>query len=80
MDFTILTEHFVLVVLVACLVIGYVIKHDGAFCSGGAGGLSGDRLCHQARFVPQVGAQFRHSRHFGRCWCCAECCGDRRVC
>ena len=27
MDFTILTEHFVLVVLVACLVIGYVIKH-----------------------------------------------------
>ena len=27
MDFTILTEHFVLVVLVACLVVGYVIKH-----------------------------------------------------
>lgn len=27
MDFTNLTEHFVLVVLVACLVIGYVIKH-----------------------------------------------------
>lgn len=27
MDFTILTEHFVLVVLVACLVIGYIIKH-----------------------------------------------------
>ena len=27
MDFTILTEHFVLVVPVACLVIGYVIKH-----------------------------------------------------
>ena len=26
-DFTILTEHFVFVVLVACLVIGYVIKH-----------------------------------------------------
>lgn len=27
MDFTILTEHFVLVVVVACLVLGYVIKH-----------------------------------------------------
>lgn len=27
MDFAILTEHFVLVVIVACLVIGYVIKH-----------------------------------------------------
>lgn len=27
MDFTILTEHFVLVVLVACLVVGYIIKH-----------------------------------------------------
>ncbi len=27
MDFSILNEHFVLVVLVACLVIGYVIKH-----------------------------------------------------
>lgn len=27
MDFTILNEHFVLVVMVACLVIGYVIKH-----------------------------------------------------
>ena len=27
MDFTILTEHFVLVVIVACLVIGYIIKH-----------------------------------------------------
>lgn len=27
MDFTILTEHFVLVVMVACLVIGYIIKH-----------------------------------------------------
>lgn len=26
MDFTILTEHFVLVVVVACLVVGYVIK------------------------------------------------------
>ncbi|EET59415.1 holin [Marvinbryantia formatexigens DSM 14469] len=27
MDFTVLTEHFVLVVVVACLVVGYVIKH-----------------------------------------------------
>ena len=27
MDFTVLTEHFVLVVMVACLVVGYVIKH-----------------------------------------------------
>lgn len=27
MDFTVLAEHFVLVVMVACLVIGYVIKH-----------------------------------------------------
>lgn len=27
MDFTMLTEHFVLVVMVACLVIGYVVKH-----------------------------------------------------
>ena len=27
MDFTILTEHFELVVLVACLVIGYIVKH-----------------------------------------------------
>lgn len=27
MDFAILTEHFVLVVIVACLVIGYIIKH-----------------------------------------------------
>lgn len=27
MDFTILTENFVLVVMVACLVVGYVIKH-----------------------------------------------------
>ena len=27
MDFSILTEHFVLVVLVACLVAGYIIKH-----------------------------------------------------
>ena len=26
MDFTILTEYFVLVVLVACLVVGYIIK------------------------------------------------------
>ena len=27
MDFSILTEHFVYVVVVACLVIGYIIKH-----------------------------------------------------
>ena len=27
MDFTNLTEHFVFVVLVACLVVGYIIKH-----------------------------------------------------
>ena len=31
MDFTILTEHFVLVVVVACLVIGYIIKHGSLF-------------------------------------------------
>lgn len=27
MDFTVLTEHFVLVVIVACLVVGHIIKH-----------------------------------------------------
>lgn len=27
MDFTVLTEHFVLVVTVACLILGYIIKH-----------------------------------------------------
>ena len=27
MDFSVLTEHFVLVVIVACLAIGYIIKH-----------------------------------------------------
>ena len=27
MDFTILTEHFVLVVVLACLVVGYIIKY-----------------------------------------------------
>ena len=27
MDFAILTEHFVLVVVVACLLVGYIIKH-----------------------------------------------------
>lgn len=27
MDFSLLTEHFTLVVLVACLVVGYIIKH-----------------------------------------------------
>lgn len=28
MDFTVLTEHFVMVVVVACLVVGYIIKHS----------------------------------------------------
>lgn len=28
MDFTTLTEYFVLVVVVACLVVGYIIKHS----------------------------------------------------
>lgn len=27
MDFSSLTEYFVLVVLVACLIVGYIIKH-----------------------------------------------------
>lgn len=27
MDFNVLTEYFVLVVMVACLVVGYIIKH-----------------------------------------------------
>ena len=27
MDFTFITEYFVAVVLVACLVVGYIIKH-----------------------------------------------------
>lgn len=31
MDFTTLTEHFVLVVMVACLVVGYIIKHSTFF-------------------------------------------------
>ena len=31
MDFTSLTEYFVLVVIVACLVIGYIIKHTTFF-------------------------------------------------
>lgn len=31
MDFTILTEHFVLVVLVACLSLGYIIKTSMGF-------------------------------------------------
>ena len=31
MDFTSLTECFVLVVIVACLVIGYIIKHTTCF-------------------------------------------------
>lgn len=31
MDFTTLTEYFVLVVLVACLVVGYIIKTSFTF-------------------------------------------------
>lgn len=31
MDFNILSEYFVLVVFVACLVVGYIIKH-ASFC------------------------------------------------
>ena len=27
MDFTVLSEHFVLVVIVACLILGYIIRH-----------------------------------------------------
>lgn len=27
MDFTVLSEHFVLVVVVACLILGYILKH-----------------------------------------------------
>lgn len=27
MDFTVLSEHFVLVVIIACLILGYIIKH-----------------------------------------------------
>lgn len=30
-DFSLVTEHFVLVVMLACLVIGYIIKH-ATFC------------------------------------------------
>ena len=31
MDFAALTEHFVVVVMVACLVIGYILKHSFSF-------------------------------------------------
>lgn len=31
MDFTILTENFVYVVIIACLVVGYIIKHTSLF-------------------------------------------------
>ena len=31
MDLTIITEHFVYVVVLACLVIGYIIKHASFF-------------------------------------------------
>lgn len=27
MDFNVITEHFVLIVILACLVVGYIIKH-----------------------------------------------------
>ena len=27
MDFSTLTDHFVLIVMVACLIVGYIIKH-----------------------------------------------------
>ena len=52
MDFTVLTEHFVLVVMVACLVVGYVIKHATSAVYGAVMGLSSTGL-HQAftRFV-----------------------------
>lgn len=31
MDFTTLTEHFVVVVVLACLIIGYLLKHSFTF-------------------------------------------------
>ena len=31
MDFTTLTEHFVVVVLLACLIVGYLLKHSFTF-------------------------------------------------
>ena len=31
MDFNLLSEYFVLVVVVACLVVGYIIKHSTFF-------------------------------------------------
>lgn len=31
MDFTVLTENFVVVVVIACLVVGYIIKHATFF-------------------------------------------------
>ena len=31
MDFSMLTEHFVLIVVLACLVVGYIIKHASFF-------------------------------------------------
>ena len=31
MDLTIITEHFVYVVMLACLVVGYIIKHASFF-------------------------------------------------
>lgn len=31
MDFSVLVEHFVLIIVVACLVVGYIIKHATIF-------------------------------------------------
>ena len=31
MDFNLISEHFVFVVMVACLVVGYIIKHATIF-------------------------------------------------
>ena len=31
MDFNLLSEHFVFVVMLACLVVGYIIKHASFF-------------------------------------------------
>lgn len=33
MDFTTLSEHFVLVVVLACLIVGYLLKHSFTFVS-----------------------------------------------
>lgn len=31
MDFNLISEHFVLIVMLACLVVGYIIKHASFF-------------------------------------------------